>query len=197
MGARQFGDFAGELADLVESAAVRPSFVFENRLPEQRFLQVVEKLAGLGGLVCVVTLLFDSLFLQGVDIGLTVEFADLARIECCGQPRAPLVREGLEGLFVKRRRLDFSFRLAGFGRQLPHALNDLAAAFVTDSHGLDHVGFTHLRGARFDHREAFVGAGDDDVQVTLVDLLVARVEDPFAGDPPDAHGADRIKERDI
>ena len=91
MRARQFGDFAGEFADLVESAAVGPSFLVEYRLPEQRFLQAVEKLAGLGGLVIVVALLFDSLFLQGVDPGLTVEFAGLACIERFGQPLAPLV----------------------------------------------------------------------------------------------------------
>ena len=53
-----------------------------------------------------------------------------------------------------------------------------------------------LAGARLDHDDRVVGAGDDQVDVGLVALGVGRVEDELAVDPADAHGADGRVERE-
>ena len=52
-------------------------------------------------------------------------------------------------------------------------------------------------GARLDHHDRVAGAGDDQVELRLVELAVRRVEDELAVDAADAHGADRALERDL
>ena len=52
-------------------------------------------------------------------------------------------------------------------------------------------------GAGLDHRDRLGRAGDDEVQVGLLDLLQGRVDDEVIPDEPDAHGADRAQERQV
>ena len=53
-----------------------------------------------------------------------------------------------------------------------------------------------LLGLRFDHHDGVVGAGDDEVELAFLDLVLGRVEDIFAVGIADAGGGDRAHERD-
>ena len=51
--------------------------------------------------------------------------------------------------------------------------------------------------AGLDHHDRVARAGDDQVELGLLELAGGRVDDELAVDPADAHGADRAVERDL
>ena len=55
----------------------------------------------------------------------------------------------------------------------------------------------HFLRARFDHHQAVVAAGDDEIELALFALLEGRVDDVLAVDQADADAGDRLLERDV
>ena len=68
---------------------------------------------------------------------------------------------------------------------------------VAEQDRLGHDGLGQELGARLDHHDRVAGAGDDEVELGLLELAVGRVDDELAADPADADGADRTRERDL
>ena len=62
---------------------------------------------------------------------------------------------------------------------------------------LDDLLLGHFLRARFDHHEAVLAAGDDEVELALLALLEGRVDDVLAVDEADAHAGDRLLERNL
>ncbi len=62
---------------------------------------------------------------------------------------------------------------------------------------LDHQFLGDLLGPALDHRDALFGAGDDDLEIGLGDLLVGRVDDELTVDRADAGRGDGAVERDV
>ena len=73
----------------------------------------------------------------------------------------------------------------------------LLDGLVGDLEPGDDVGLVDLFAAGFDHADGVVGAGHDQVDGALVDLLVGGVDDPRAVDLGHAHGADGAAERSL
>src|SRR5207244_259758 len=62
---------------------------------------------------------------------------------------------------------------------------------------LEHGVLGQLAGEPLDHRDLGPGAGDDQVEVTLLELRVGREGDELAVDPADTDGPDRVQQRDV
>ena len=69
---------------------------------------------------------------------------------------------------------------------------------VRDVERVEDLGLGHLVGARLDHEDGLLGAGDDEVEVAaaLGQVGLARVDDEVAVDLADAHRADGRRQRD-
>ena len=68
---------------------------------------------------------------------------------------------------------------------------------MAEQDGLGHDVLGQELGARLDHHDRVAGAGDDEVELRLLELAVGRVDDELAVDAADADGADRARERDL
>ncbi len=82
----------------------------------------------------------------------------------------------------------------GFG-QFDDRLDHVLVGLVAEHHRAQHVVFRQFVGFGFDHQHAFVGAGDDQVQLGIGHLVQGRVEDEFTVDQADAAARDRAQER--
>ena len=90
-----------------------------------------------------------------------------------------------------------SFSLPAFSASSRWSGAELPDLRVGDVERVEHLGLGDLVGARLDHEDGLVGAGDDEVEVGVVDEVgLARVDDEVAVDLADAHGADGRGERD-
>ena len=61
---------------------------------------------------------------------------------------------------------------------------------------LDDLLFGHFLRARFDHHEAVLAAGDDEIELALLALLERRVDDVLPVHQAHAHAGNRLLERD-
>ena len=94
-----------------------------------------------------------------------------------------------------RRRVE-PLRLAGLRAQLLLRLAELHDLAMRDLERLEELLLGHLVRAGLDHRQAVLGADDDQVEVgAVLGLLERRVDDELAVDQAHAHGADRPEER--
>jgi hypothetical protein len=59
------------------------------------------------------------------------------------------------------------------------------------------LGLAHLFGARLNHDDAVLGAGDDEVEEALLALGVGRVDDELVVNQANADPGDRLLERDF
>ena len=68
---------------------------------------------------------------------------------------------------------------------------------VAEQDGLGHDVLGQELRAGLDHHDRVAGAGDDQVELGVLELAVRRVDDELAVDPADADRADRAVERDL
>ena len=87
--------------------------------------------------------------------------------------------------------------LAGLLLQLLDHPDDLDDRLVAELDRVGDVVLVHLAAADLDHVDEVLGAGDDEVQVAVLELLDGRVEDELAVDPADADVGGRADERDV
>ena len=90
-----------------------------------------------------------------------------------------------------------SLGLPAFSPSSRCAAHELLDLRVRDVERVEDLGLGHLVGARLDHQDGLVGAGHDEVEVGLEQLLLGRVDDEVALDLADPHRADRRRERDV
>ena len=179
VGARQHAGLDPDVADLVRAAAVRALLLDGDPLADDRLLELVERelrvLAVLGvrvrrGIAGV--LLEDGLLdgLRGVLAGQLV--LDRGRlVERLAVRGLDLVVELLGDL----RRLDLGcFALPAFSRSSFWAATILLDRVVRDVQRVEDLGLGDLVGARLDHQDGLVGAGDDEVHVGLLHRLLSR-----------------------
>ena len=86
---------------------------------------------------------------------------------------------------------------SGFLRERVDHLDQLLDRVVRGLERGDRFVFGHLVGARFDHHDAVLGAGDDEVELALLALREARVDDELAIDEADTHGGDGLFNRHL
>src|SRR5262249_52087572 len=96
-------------------------------------------------------------------------------------------------VFLRRDRL---LRLAGLFRQAVDARDDLLDRVVRGDERRDHVLLGHFLRARFDHHDAVVRAGDDEVERAAAALGERRVDDELSIDLADADAGNRLLEGD-
>ena len=190
-------------ADLVGAAAVRALLLDRDALADDRLLELVERelrLAAVLGVLgrvlgspayCVEDLLLDGLrgVLAGelvLDRGGLVELLPVRALDL------------LEQALVDLRRLDLELRaLAGLLAELAHGGDELLDLRVRDVQRVEDLGLGDLVGARLDHQDGLVGAGDHEVEVGREEVLLVRVDDEVAVDLADPDRADRLRERDV
>ena len=105
-----------------------------------------------------------------------------------------LVDAGDEGL-VLGRRLPVPGRLAGVAHQLVDGGDGDVALLMAEHHAAEHDLLGQLLGLALDHQHGGFGAGDDEVELRVEQLGLARIEHVLAVDVADARGADRAVER--
>ena len=148
---------------------------------------------GLGGGVAGV--LLQNLLLDGLRRVLALQLVlHLGR----GVERGPMRGGDLaRELLVDLRHLDLLLGLAGLLGQLALRGAQLADLRVRDVERVEDLGLGHLVGARLDHQDGVLGAGHDQVEVGLEQLLLGRVDHEVALELADPHRADRRRERDV
>ena len=90
-----------------------------------------------------------------------------------------------------------SFRLAGFRHQLTNSRSDLLAALMAEFDGRQHLGLGGQRGSSFDHDDAVIGSGHDDVELGFAQLGVGGVGDQPPVDRSDGHRREGVLEGDV
>ena len=91
---------------------------------------------------------------------------------------------------------DLPLRLAGVLRERVNRVDDALDGGVAGLERLHDFFFGDFLRAGFDHHEAVLAAGDDQIERALLPLLVGRIDDELAVDLADAHAGDRLLERD-
>ena len=92
-------------------------------------------------------------------------------------------------VFLRRR--GGALGLAGLRGERVDAGDDLLDRGVAALERLDHLVFRHFLRARFDHHDAVLGAGDDEVERAALPLLEGRVDDEVAVGEADADAGER------
>ena len=119
---------------------------------------------------------------------LALDLADLVgHAGADGVDEAGLGRLGLEDLFL----------LGRFGLKLFDHADDLDHRLVPELDGVGDVVLTDLAPAQLDHVDEVLGAGDDQIEVGVFQLLDGRVEDEFSFDTSDADVRDGRDEGDV
>ncbi len=98
-------------------------------------------------------------------------------------------RAGLD----ERRGLGLADRLA----ELLLELDERLECAMAEQDGLGHDGLGQELGTGLDHHDRVARAGDDQVELRLLELAVGRVDHELAADAADADGPDRAGERDL
>ena len=101
-------------------------------------------------------------------------------------------------LGIDLRDLDLGLGLARLLGQLALSCAQLLDVLVRDVERVEDLGLRDLVGARLDHEDGVLGAGDDQVEIGAVDeQLLVGVDDEVAVDLADPHRADGRRERDV
>ena len=92
---------------------------------------------------------------------------------------------------------DLALRLAGFLGEPFDAVDDLLDRRVRVLERLNDLFLGDLFGARLDHHDGVVAAGDQEIETALAPLLVGGIDQVLTLDEPHAHAGDRPRERDV
>ena len=96
------------------------------------------------------------------------------------------------------RDLDLDLRLAGLLGELALRGAQLLDRLVGDVERVEDLRLGDLVGAGLDHQDRLVGAGDDQVEIGVLEqVLLVGVDDEVAVDLADPDRADRRRERDV
>ncbi len=171
--ARRDADLDRDRPDLLRAAAVGALLVDGDPLADQRLLELVERPLGGGAALGVVLglgiagVLREHLLLDRLGGVLALELVlDLGR----GVERVAV--RGLDLLVELRidlRDLDLDLRLAGLLGQLALGGAELLDRVVGDVERVEDLRLGDLVGARLDHQDRLFGAGDDQVEVGVLD----------------------------
>ena len=170
-------DFAGDMANLVEGAAIRTAACVQNVIAEDIFAEAFDGALGEGALFVHLLLgLFgdglDDFFLQGINEVVALFLGMLFGIESIVKLRAVLFLEILVDGFVERDGLDDNFHRLELRVQLLDGSDDFLDLRVAEFESVDDGLFGNFERAGFHHDDGFFSAGDNDVQQTL--LLLRR-----------------------
>ena len=104
----------------------------------------------------------------------------------------------LDDRLVHLRRLDLDLVLAGLLAQVVLRLAEALDLLVGDVERVEDLRLGDLAGARLDHQDGLLGAGDHQVERRLEQPLLVGVDEEVAlGVLADPHGADGHRERDV
>ena len=99
---------------------------------------------------------------------------------------------------VLRRELHVELRLAA--RCFAKIVLQRADSFdlgMRGVEGIEHDAFIDFARARFHHHDRVGGAGDDQVEIGEIALLICRIDHDLSVEIADAHGTDRVMERNL
>ena len=88
-------------------------------------------------------------------------------------------------------------RQAGISAQLFDRMNNLLDAFLAKIDGGKHFIFGHFPGKPLDHCDGMLGAGNNEIKIAFLKLLVGRHDDELAIDPPDPHARGGLQKRQM
>ena len=63
--------------------------------------------------------------------------------------------------------------------------------------GIEHDALIDFARARFHHHDGVGGAGDDEIEIGQIALLICRIDHDLSVEIADAHGADWLHERNL
>ena len=192
---RQHADFDVDRADLVELAAVETLAALERLVAHDLFLQLLEdRLRVAAALDLGVGNARDQVgehLVDGRVVGQLV--LDAHRV---GERPVGLLLDLAVELLADLLDLDLGLLLAGLRGERVDAGDDFLDRRVRLLERLDDVFLGDFLGARFDHHDRVLAAGDDQIEPAVLALREGRVDDELAVDQADADAGDRAGERD-
>ena len=200
--AGQQADFAGNMANLVERAAVGTAAGVENVIAEDVFAKAFEGALGERALLVHFLLgLFgdglDDLFLESINEVVAFVLGMLFGVESIVKLRAILFLQIFVDRFVKWQRLDDDFHRLELRVELLDGSDDFLDLRVAEFESIDDGFFGNFERAGLDHDDGFFGAGDNDVQQALLLFGDSRIGDKLAIEQADADASDGLFKREI
>ena len=197
VGAGQQPGFHGQVADLVQLAAVEAALGGEHGLAKDLLLHSLDRRARLGAALFVV--LGDRFDVGIDDTGDRLLALELALdVQGIAERLPEIGAEAGVGLFAERLgALEGALLHTGLGLHLTLGADDLAQLLVAAEDGLQDPRLGQLVGCRLDHHNRLVRADDDQVEIRNVTLAIGRVEDQLALDEADANSTHRVMEGDV
>ena len=156
---------------------------FDELLRDGRF-SVVFRQQGLDGLFACFGKLVDAVLL---------DFLAISGLEVFRDEVAELLFEGF--FVVGSLGQDPGLFRAGFS-QLDDEVDNGLEAFPAEHDGLEHLFLGQFVRFGFNHQHAFLGTGDDEVELAVLHFLDRRVQDELVVDVTDACGGDGAHEGD-
>ena len=196
--ARKNAELDRDRTDLIELAAVDALTFVENDVAENLAFHLFDGRFRRGG--------FLRLFDRDEGENLFDDFLHrvFARVfsfgeQCLTQRRAVRGEQFVVVLVgVLRRELHVELRLAA--RCFAKIVLQRADSFdlgMRGVEGIEHDAFIDFARARFDHDDRVGGAGDDEIEIGQIALLICRIDHDLSVEIADAHGADRLHERNL
>ena len=198
MSAGQNSDLNPDIANLIELASIRTTFVIDNLLAEDAFAHrlVVGFQLGASGKIgfryC-----SHQIFFQVFDKRVAFGFGVLLSIHAIGKIGADFRFELIVISLVELRRRNLPLRLAGLFAELIDGCTNLLNFRVSEFDGVNHRLFFYFFRAGLDHHDAFGGADNHDVQKAVTHFAVGRIHDKCAVHQSHSYCADWAKERNI
>ena len=192
VGARQNAGFDGDLADLIEGAAVGTAVVLQHLIAEDALFESRETPGAFFALLFGQG--FDHALLEGGDQRVAFQLLVLRGIHRVGQVCAGILGDLIVNRLIQDVRDEFALLLAGQLHQFADAGGDLLAALMPELDGAEDLGFGDLLCAGFHHHDAFFGAGHHDVQLRFAALRIGGVGNVFAVLHADANSAQHVGE---
>ena len=195
VGARQDADFTDDRADLIGLAAVDAFAGLQDVAANDVLFQVLEQLCRQRDVQ-----LFGLDLRQGLGLGGGNRFNAvlllLNRIGGTQRIHRDFAQTGVDRGNVRIRRRQFERLFRRRFRQIDDQVDHRLDFAMREHDGFQHGFFRQLLGFGFDHQDAFLGAGNDEIQAAVfLDLGHGRVGDQFTVDIADTDAADRAHER--
>jgi hypothetical protein len=202
MNAREQAHFAGNLANLVEGAAIGTPAGVQDVVAEDILAQAFKSALGKRALLVHLFLRLlgnggeDFLF-QGIDQVIAFLLWMLLGIERVVQPVAVFLLQILVDAFVEGKRLDGHFLGLELAVKLLNSRDDLPDLCVAEFESIGNRFLGNLERAGLHHDDGFFGAGDDDVQQALLLLSNGGVGDELPIEQADPDTGNGLLKRQV
>ncbi len=197
MHTRQHACFDRHLADLVKGTVVRTDMFLQYLFAEDLLTLELEVLRQLLAVLRPFRQLLLQLVLELFDLGIALKLRELLRIQGIFQPIADLGGEVVGIRLVELHVRYLALRLARAGRKVLDAGHKFLDLTMSELDGIHYALFFDLARAGLNHRDAFIGAHNHNVQRAHQPLGIGGIHDELTLHDADTDCTYRAMKRNI